>query len=157
MNNNLLSKSQQGFTMIEILIVIAIIGILLGMSLLNGRQIINRQKEVASVQQFRQLVQRATTTANARGITATLVRTGSSIKVINSSDPTKTLMEMTLDRNVTSNLPENESLVFASTGRIDPASFNTLPGTNSFEMQASGKTYKLNLSVIGEVKLEVLP
>ena len=156
MQNKRGSQSQHGFTMIEIMIVLAILGVLLGISLLNGRQIINRQKEVASVQQFRQLVERATTTANARGITAQLVRTGPLIKVVNTAD-NKSLMEMNLDQNVTSDLPENESLVFLSTGRIDPVSLLSLPGSNSFEIQTSGKTYTLNMSIIGEVKLEVSP
>jgi prepilin-type N-terminal cleavage/methylation domain-containing protein len=151
----------RGFSTIELLIVIAIIGILVGIAMLNGRQIINQQKEIASVQQFKQLLQRATTTANARGVTATLVRAGSSIEVTapKKTNPaqTESLMEMTLDKNVTSNLPEGPSLVFSPVGRIEPTSLGTLPETNAFEIQAAGKTYKLNLSVIGEVRLEVLP
>jgi prepilin-type N-terminal cleavage/methylation domain-containing protein len=151
----------RGFSTIELLIVMAVIGILIAITMLNGRQIINRQNEVASIQQFKQLLQRSTTTASARGVTATLERTGATIKVTapKKTNPAQieTLMEMTLDKNVTSDLPEGSSLVFSPVGRIEPVSLGTLPGLNSFTMQAAGKTYRLNVSVIGEVKLEVLP
>jgi prepilin-type N-terminal cleavage/methylation domain-containing protein len=145
-------NSQQGFTTIEILVVIAVIGILAGIGLFNGRQIIRKQNEVASIQQLRQLISRATTAVNAQGKSATLKRSGTLIKVVD--DNNKTLLEMTLDKNVVTNLPEGNSLVFLPTGRLSSASLAALP---ALEMQAAGKTFGLEISVIGELRAEVKP
>lgn len=144
--------NRRGLSLLEILIVIAIIGVLAGIGLFSGRQIIRNQNEVASVQQLRQLISRATTALNAQGKSGTLNRSGTLIKVIDGNN--KTLMEMTLDKNVVTNLPEGNSLVFLPTGRITSVSLAALP---ALEMQAAGKTFRLEISVIGELKAEVKP
>jgi prepilin-type N-terminal cleavage/methylation domain-containing protein len=144
--------NRRGFSLLEILVVIAVIGILAGIGLFNGRQIIRNQNEVASIQQLRQLISRATTAVNARLSSGTLNRSGTLIKVVD--DKNKTLMEMTLDKNVVTNLPEGNSLVFLPTGRISSASLAALP---ALEMQAAGMTFGLEISVIGELRAEVKP
>lgn len=140
----------QGFSTIELLIVIAIIGILAGIALLNGRQIINKQNEVASIQQFKQLLARASTAANAQGKVGTLKRSGPVLEVLDGDG--KVIVDMTLDKKVVTNLPEGNSLVFLTTGRISTTSLAAL---NDLEMQAAGKTYALVISAIGELKVEV--
>jgi prepilin-type N-terminal cleavage/methylation domain-containing protein len=144
--------NRRGFSLLEILVVIAVIGILAGIGLFNGRQIIRNQNEVASIQQLRQLIARATTAVNAQGKSGTLNRSGTLLKVVDGNN--KTLMEMTLDKNVVTNLPQGNSLVFLPTGRISSASLAALP---ALEMQAAGKTYGLQISVIGELRAEVKP
>jgi prepilin-type N-terminal cleavage/methylation domain-containing protein len=146
--------NRRGFSLLEILVVIAVIGILAGIGLFNGRQIIRQQNEVASIQQLRQLISRATTALNAQGKLGILNRSGSLIKVIDVDDNTKTFMTMTLDKNVVTNLPEGNSLVFLPTGRISSASLAALP---ALEMQAAGKTFGLEISIIGELRAEVKP
>lgn len=146
------SMNRRGFSLLEILVVIAVIGILAGIGLFNGRQIIRNQNEVASIQQLRQLISRATTAVNAQGKSGTLNRTGTLLKVIDGNN--KTLMEMTLDKNVVTNLPQGNSLVFLPTGRISSASLAALP---ALEVQAAGKTFELEISVIGELRAEVKP
>jgi hypothetical protein len=64
----------------------------------------------------------------------------------------KTIVGMTLDSKVVTNIPTGDSLIFLPTGRISTASLAALP---SLEIQAAGKTYGMLISSIGELKVEV--
>ena len=147
---------KKGFTTIELLIVIAILGILMGIAMMGSRQIMQKQKEMASVQQFRQLISQATTAVNSRSINGVLVRSGNQIKVIDKDNPSKILADMTLDSKVITNLPSGQSLEFLPTGRIDTASLQPLLDL-PLEIEAAGQTFVLEISVIGEVKAELVP
>ena len=152
----MLRNLTKGFTTIELLIVIAILGVLMGISMIGSRQIMQKQKEMASVQQFRQLISQSTTAVNSRSINGVLVRTGNQIKVIDKDNPSKTLADMTLDSKVVTNLPSGQSLEFLPTGRISSISLQPLLDL-PLKMEAAGQTFALEISVIGEVKAELVP
>ncbi len=147
--------NKRGFSLLEILVILAVLGILLGMAIFAGRDIIKKQNELQSVNQLRQLLWQAGTTVNARAVTGQLTRTGNVFKVVDVTDPTKSILEATLNSNVTSNFPVGESLIFLSSGRIDTTSLGSLP--NPLTITAAGKTFKLTISVIGEIKAEMIP
>jgi prepilin-type N-terminal cleavage/methylation domain-containing protein len=145
---------QRGFSLLEMLVILAVLGILLGIAIFAGRDIIRKQNELQSVNQIRQLLWQAGTTVNARGTSGKLSRTGNVLKVLDVNSG-KTLVEATLDSKVVSNLPIGDSLVFLSSGRIESATLDSLP--DPLTVTAAGKTFKLTVSVIGEIKAEVMP
>lgn len=150
----MLHKKSQGFSTIELLIVLAVFSILVTVAIIGGRQIMQKQKEMASVQQFRQLISRAATAVNSRSINGVLVRTGNQIKVIDKDNTDNVLADMTLDSKVTTNLPSGQSLEFLPTGRI---STDSLTLVNGLQFTSGGQTYDLEISVIGEVRAELAP
>lgn len=144
---------QRGFSLLEILVILAVLGILLSIAALVGRDIIRKQNELQAVNEIRQLIWQAGTTVNARGTSGTVRRTGNTFEVID--DLGKTLIKKEIDSQVTSNFPTGDSLEFLPSGRIETATLSALP--NPLTVSAAGKTFKLTVSVIGEVKAEVMP
>jgi prepilin-type N-terminal cleavage/methylation domain-containing protein len=149
--------NRRGFSLLEILVVLAVLGILLSIAALVGRDIIRKQNELSAVSQVKQLLWGAGSSVNARGTSGVLRRTGNKLEIIDTltTSPNKTLSEVTLDSAVTTNLPSGDSLVFLSSGRIDSDTLAALP--NPLTVTGAGKTFKLTVSVIGEVKFEVMP
>ena len=64
----------RGFTMLEVLIVIAIIGIVAGMGVVSGRKVAQRQNQNAASRSIQQLFWQGATGAAARGVEVTLER-----------------------------------------------------------------------------------
>lgn len=134
--------------MIELLIVIAIIGIILTIGVFNGRQALNTQEETAALNSLRQSVWQGATAASARGEVTELVRSGDRLEVITSNG--EILRSETLPAGVTSNLPQGTILVFTPPGKIDSA---TLPYPGQFSMSTGNRRVEIEFSAIGEVRI----
>jgi prepilin-type N-terminal cleavage/methylation domain-containing protein len=145
-------KKQQGFSLIEILIVIAIIGILAGIAFVSGRQILRGQQEIAAPSVVQQSVWQGATGAASRGISIKLMKAGSVLKLVNAADD-KEIRRFEFSDEVTTNIPEGQVLLFLPTGKVDTASLAALP--QPLTITTSNNTYKLTVSLIGEVKVEV--
>jgi len=147
-------NTRSGFTIFELLIAVAIVGILASVAVVSGRQVLQDQQQNAALNTLQQSIWQGATSAAARGASTELVRSGNQFSV-RRQDNKRVLRRFELAKSVTSNLPQGVVLRFTPPGKIDPASMQNLPATLTLTTKRA--TYKLTLSLIGEVKHEVIP
>lgn len=147
-------KRTAGVTLIELLMVVAIVGILGGVGFVSGRAIIRGQQQRSGVASFQQSIWQGATAAASRGIRTELVRSGQELR-IRDADSGAILRSFELPAGVTSNLPQGTSLVFTPPGKVDAATLAALP--DPLTLSANGTTYHATVSLIGEVDLEAAP
>ncbi len=145
-------KKASGFTMLELLIVIAILGVIAGIGVFNGRQALQTQQENAALNSIRQSIWQGATAAASRGVEIELLRNGN-VLILRQQDNQREIRRTTLPSGVSTNLPEGRVLLFDPPGRINQASYDALP--DKVTVYANGKTHQLTISIIGEVKAEV--
>lgn len=140
-------RSQSGLSLVELLIIIAILGVVLGITVGAGGQYIRRANERSAVNTFQQAVWQGATAAAARGFRTELVRNGNELQVRRASDGS-VLRRYEFAAGVTMNVPANPILVFTPPGRVD-----TLP-TDPIQITADGEIFTLQVSLIGEVRVQ---
>jgi prepilin-type N-terminal cleavage/methylation domain-containing protein len=143
---------RSGFSLIELLVVVAILGVVLGLTGILGRGIAQGARERAALNTVQQSVWQGATLAAARGFRTELCRTGTELAVRRvdgnaCAGPVLRLFE--IDPAVTLSFVEGSVMVFTPPGTIDPG---TLP--DSVTLVADGTTYVLEVSLIGEVRVE---
>ncbi|AEB11452.1 prepilin-type N-terminal cleavage/methylation domain-containing protein [Marinithermus hydrothermalis] len=143
---------QQGFTLIEFLIVATILGVALSIAAFEGWRMLRGQEQRAAVSSVQQLFWQGATAAASRGARLELVRVGRVLEVRAEADG-RVLRRFELPDGVTTNLPEGRLAVFTPPGRVNLAA--SFP--NPFTVRAGGRTYRFTVSLIGEVKAEVVP
>jgi len=139
----------KGFTLLELLIVVAIVGVVLGIGFINGRETLRKQEESAALRTVQQSVWQGATSAASRGIRTKLVKSGDNL-IISDTDNNK-IRTFELPKDMTTNLPEGDILIFTPPGKVDETSLAQL---SNLTITVNGKTYKLTISLIGEVKAE---
>ncbi len=140
--------------MLELLIVIAIIGIIASIGVFNGRRILQSQEERAAITSIQQTVWQGATAAAARGSSTNLTRTGN-VFTLTDASTSAALKRFELPPSVSTNLPEGLVLTFTPPGKVDATTLDALP--EQVTVSASGKTTELTISLIGEVKAEAMP
>jgi type II secretory pathway pseudopilin PulG len=137
------------FSIVELLIILAILGIIAGVIAINGRRVLAGQQERAALTSIRQSVWDGATAAAARGTTVELVRTSDALVVrdVGSSSPLRTFV---IPSSVATNLPMGQVLEFTPPGRVDLATLQALP--SPLTVTVNGHTFELHISIIGEVK-----
>ena len=144
-------SSKKGFTLLELLIVVAIVGVVLGIGVINGQRIAAAQEQRAAVQSVRLLISQGATAAASRGITGKLVRTGDTLTAINTSS-NSVMGKVELPEDVTSNLPEGDLLDFLPPGKLKfEDTFPRVGSIPTFTITALEKTHTLQVSIIGEI------
>ncbi len=146
-------KTRDGFTVIELLILTAIVGAVFGIALLNGREVLQGQERQATVRSVALMINRGATAAASRGVSARLSRSGDTLTLTNIGSGA-VLRTMTLPPSVSTNLPEGDLITFTAPGRLlfEPT-FPLIGGVRGIEITADGRRYDLLLSIIGEVKV----
>lgn len=142
------ARGRAGFSLIELLILLAILGLIAGVIALNGRRVLAGQQQKAAIESVRQSVWNGATAAASRGKTMELYRTATALEV---RDGKAVLQTFALPASVTTNLPMGQVLLFTPPGEVDPATLQALP--SPLTMTVNGRTYTLQVSLIGEVKV----
>jgi len=140
-------------TVVELLIVLAIFGIVAAIAIPNMRGILQGREDQAAIQSIQQTVWQGATAAAARGVVVTLTRTGNRFVLIN-SETNAELKRFDMPTSVTSNWPQNSPLVFTPPGKVDVSSMSGFPA--SLTVSANGRTTGLQISLIGEVRTVAL-
>lgn len=145
-----------GFTVFELLIVVAVAAVVLGVGFVGGRQVLAGQEGVSSINTLQQSVWQGATLAASRGIPTELHRAGERLEVRAAAPGSNAVLRtFELAGSIDTNLPEGLVLVFTPPGKVDPASLAALPDPLWFK--GNGKKHVLTFSLIGEVKVEALP
>jgi prepilin-type N-terminal cleavage/methylation domain-containing protein len=140
--------NKRGFSLLEILVVIAIIAVLAGLVTIGSRAILRGQENRSSLYSMRQIFWQGASAASSRGEVLELVRTGDVLEVRPVSG-TKVVRRVELSKDATLSLPTGQIAIFSPSGKV------TIPvANNPFTLQSDGKTYTFNVSLIGEVKFE---
>lgn len=139
----------KGITVVELLIVVAILGVLVGIAVLNGFRVFTGQEARAAVTSIQQTVWQGATAAAARGVVTRLSRSGDSF-VLTDTSTDAALKRFDLPESVTFNWEDGQSLNFLPPGRVEVSSLDALP--NPLVIEADGVTSVLTISLIGEVK-----
>lgn len=143
-------RSRQGFTLLELLVVLAVLAIVFALVAIAGRTFVQRASERSVVDTFQQAVWQGATSAAARGFRTELVLDGDelSIRRMSTGD---VIRRFELDGRAAWNLDDGRVLVFTPPGAIDEATLDALP--DPIEIVAAGSTYRLEVSLIGEVRV----
>lgn len=143
--------NKRGFSLLEILVILAIIGVLAGIVTIGSRAILRGQENRSSLYSMRQIFWQGASAATSRGLNLRLERDGDFVRVIDPANPARPIREVELSGDATLSLPQGSIATFSPTGKVSIASAN-----NPFTFSADGKTYRFTVSLIGEVKLEPL-
>lgn len=135
----------------ELLIVLAIVGVLAGLVALNGRRVLRGQEARAAVTTVQQTVWQGATAAAARGVVTRLTRAGD-VFTLTDTDSGNSLKSFELPASVTLNWPDGQSLDFLPPGRVDVDTLDALP--TPLTMVVDGRSHSLTVSLIGEVKAQ---
>lgn len=140
----------KGFTLLELLIVIAVIGIVGGLAFVNGHRIAQRQEASGAIATFQQSVWQGATAAASRGSVVELNRTDDGLELVDLNRD-RVLRRYELPSEVSIGA-ENPILRFLPPGKVD---LSTLPDREKGLMVSTGQgDYRLKVSLIGEVMSE---
>lgn len=143
-------RSTGGFTVVELLIVVAIIGVVVGIGVINGRRVKDNQDDAASVRSLQQTVWQGATAAAARGRVVTMRLEESELMLrVGSGASGQIVRREALPKGVSTNMPQGEVLIFTPPGKIE-----SLEGKQAFYLESSRGRSNIEFSIIGEVRIK---
>lgn len=147
-------QGKQGFTLLELLIVLGILSIILGISVVSGRQILKAQEERAALHSFRQAVTRAATAANSKNAFVSLRMKGDEI-VLRNTTTLEDFQTYPIPDSVQTSIGNKTDpfLEFGPNGKLT-SQFTQSASQLQFIFQTDTSTYDIEVSLIGEVRVD---
>ncbi|WP_027892944.1 prepilin-type N-terminal cleavage/methylation domain-containing protein [Calidithermus chliarophilus] len=140
----------RGLTLIELLLVIALIGIVLGVMAVSSRRMLGNQEAKAGLNSVRQIVWQGATAAASRGQRLDLVRVGRRLQVQTQESTPRVIRSVDLTAALSAQLPNGTWFSFTPPGKvIFPTGF-----AQPVNVTVNGRSYSLSFSLIGEVKVQ---
>ena len=144
-----MTSRASGLTLIEVLIALAIIGIVLTLGVFNGRQALAGQQERAAINSIRQASWQGATAAAARGEPVLMTIEANELLLRAGANGNQIIRREALPVGLNTNLPSGGFIVFTPPGKIRS---DTLPEPGEYWIEAGGRRVLLEFSVIGEVE-----
>jgi len=146
-----LSSPEQGLSLLEVLVVIAILAVVLAIGVFNGRRAVTAQGEIAALNSLQQTVWQGATAASARGQIVTMRMEDRDLVLrLGLADDGQVLRRETLPNEVSTNMPQGRVLEFTPPGKVE---INSLAAAQDYYLATSdGRSY-FEFSVIGEVRI----
>ena len=144
-------KHVSGFTMLELLIVIAIIGVVAPIGWMSGRSVIRGQQQSSSLNAVRQSIWQGATSAAARNTQVNLIVDGTELRLVR-NDNNRVLRRFEMPEssfNTTQTMPYT-LLSFTRSGKVEDTTLQALP--NPFQLITPKSTHNLTVSLIGETR-----
>jgi prepilin-type N-terminal cleavage/methylation domain-containing protein len=142
--------NRRGLSLLEILVVIAIIAVLAGLIAVGSRAILTGQQNRSSLYSMRQIFWQGASAATSRGEPLELVVDNEKVEVRTVKTPVKVVRRVELSNDANLSLSNGTVASFSPTGKV------TMTNGNTFTLTTDGKSYRFTVSLIGEVKLEPL-
>lgn len=142
-----MKNTKQGFTMLELIMVMAILGITFTIGAVGSRSILQRQEFSATLRSIKQLFWQGATIASSRSLNLELVRSGNTL-TLRRTGTTTTYRTVTLPTGFTFSLSDGTLANFTPPGKVNMAGSLS----NQFTASFKSETYQLTVSQIGEVK-----
>lgn len=146
-------RDRAGFTVLELLVAVAIAGVVLSLAVVGGRRILVGQEQRSALTTVQQSVWQGATAAAARGRELELVIAGPGL-VLRFADDASVVRTFELPADVSFNLENDDRLLlrFTPPGTLDPVALAALP--DPLVVTTGQGEFVLTLSVIGEVRYE---
>ena len=145
-------RAKSGFSLLELIIAIAIIGVVAGLGFLNGRAVAERRAAQAAIATIQQSIWQGASSAAARGVIVELRRVADGF-TLNIDD--EVLRAFEIPTEVSTNLGAGDdgvALVFTPPGKVDVASLVALADLGEdLYVESPYSRYQLQISMIGEV------
>ena len=141
-------KHVSGFTMLELLMIIAVLGIIAPIGWMSGRSVIRGQQQSSSLNAVRQSIWQGATSAAARNTQVNLIVDGTELRLVR-NDNNRVLRRFEMPEssfNITRQMPYT-LMTFSRSGR---ANTGTLP--TPFQLITPKSTHNLTVSLIGETR-----
>ncbi len=149
-------NQQSGFSMIEILLVVAIVGIIASIGFVQGRRLLSKQTESSTISAITQTLARGSSAASARGEEVILRKSGNKLFLVRGTDSFGFVdipPSVTLKTKTGVALPADIDLLsYSPKGLIDATDI-----ANNFsplQLITADKSYNLSASIIGDMKVE---
>ena len=143
--------TKAGMSLVELLVVTAVLAIVLSIAALNGRQVLLSQEQRAFLRTLQDVFWQGATEAAARGEPLILYRRGNRLELLRN---TQVLRVWDIPQGVSVSLNEGNIVRFAPPGKLETPDGGVLSSPLTFTVSVRSHTYTYRVSLIGEVKVQ---
>lgn len=140
----------RGLTLVEMIVLVAVLGVVFTLVAFNGQRTLAEQEEVAFLRTLQGLFWQGATEAASRGETLLLVRQGNRLEIRRGQ---QALRSVRIPSGISLSLAEGTIVQFTPPGKLQGPQGQNLTQPLTFTVQRGNKTFTYTISLIGEAKV----